>query len=160
MANIDDIADYIIESLLSDGDFEELSNQKLQKLLFYAEAWSQPILQKSLIDDFADFEAWNHGPINVHIYNRFKQTKSLYSLITLNDIINPKLSLEKEITTYIDYILTNYAKLSSMQLEMLCHGEEPWIKARIRVTNGDSSKIISKESINQYYGNRWKLLRS
>ena len=159
MARIDDITDYIIESMLMDGDFEELSNLKLQKLLYYAQAWSQPILQKSLIDDFADFEAWNHGPVNVHIYNRFKETKSLYSLITLEDVITSDLSLGIEVTTYIDYILSNYAKLSSIQLEMLCHNEDPWIKTRIRIAQGDLNKVITRELMNNYYGNRWRLLR-
>ena len=159
MANIDDVADYIIESMLADGDFEELSNLKLQKLFFYAQAWSIPILQRSLIDDFADFEAWNHGPINVHIYNRFKATKGLYSLMSIKDVRMRGTILSHDTKLYIDYILSNYAKLSSLQLEILCLGEEPWIRTRKKIISNPTNKIITRELINQYYGEKWKLLK-
>ena len=55
MADIFDAAKYILEKK------GELSTMKLQKLCYYAQAWSLVWDDRPLFDD--DFEAWANGPV-------------------------------------------------------------------------------------------------
>ena len=82
--NINDIADYIILKIKSE-DSASLINLKLQKLLYYIQAWSYGIKHDNFF--IGDFQAWIHGPVNREIYDRFKDTKTLYSDINLDDVI-------------------------------------------------------------------------
>lgn len=44
---------------------------KLQKLLYYAQAWSLVIKSETLF--YEDIEAWVHGPVIPPVYRRYKQ---------------------------------------------------------------------------------------
>lgn len=81
------IADYIIIRLNSD-EKSNLINLKLQKLLYYLQAWSLGINGERFIE--SPFEAWVHGPVSKVLYDRFKSTKNLYSFIYETNVINKK----------------------------------------------------------------------
>ena len=59
MNSIHDITDYIILRVKSEDRFASLINLKLQKLLYYVQAWSYGINKKPMFD--GEFEAWIHG---------------------------------------------------------------------------------------------------
>ena len=65
MNSIHDITDYIILRVKSEDRFASLINLKLQKLLYYVQAWSYGINKKPMFD--GEFEAWIHGPVNREI---------------------------------------------------------------------------------------------
>lgn len=127
--NIDDACDYIIVKVKEAG--EGLSLLKLHKLLYYCQAWhlafsnGVPLFQ-------GRFQAWVHGPVNRHIYDRFKETKSLYSEVKQYDVRNDfdLGKLPSSVRTHIDNVLEVYAKFSGTQLEEMTHREDPWQKAR------------------------------
>ena len=102
------IADYIIIRLNSDEKLN-LINLKLQKLLYYVQAWSLGINQERFLK--CDFEAWAHGPVSRVLYNRFKDTKNLYSFINEADVINknPETKILNDDIDFINFILDNYA---------------------------------------------------
>ena len=81
MNSIHDITDYIILRVKSEDRFASLINLKLQKLLYYVQAWSYGINKKPMFD--GEFEAWIHGPVNREIYNRFNSTKYQKTLNSL-----------------------------------------------------------------------------
>lgn len=86
MNTINDIADYVIRYANADDDNISLSNLQLQKLLYYIQAWSYGINGHPIFN--GAFQAWVHGPANVDIFHRFKDTgKTLYSEITMKDIL-------------------------------------------------------------------------
>ena len=65
---------------------QSMSPKKLQKILYYAYAWTLALLnddEEHLNNRLFDskFEAWVHGPVNREIYNRFNPAKYLYSEI-------------------------------------------------------------------------------
>ena len=70
MANytVDQVADTLI--LLSRERGIEITNLKLQKLLYYAQAWNLVFTGEPLFE--ADIEAWVHGPVVPSIFRRFK----------------------------------------------------------------------------------------
>jgi len=129
MATIDDITDYVISRLAT---AETPINQlKLQKLLYYVQAWHLAHAGKPIVD--AKFQAWVHGPVNRSIFDRFKSSKLLYSAMTPDDIrpdFNSDTALSEDERGFVNAVLDAYGGLTGDQLESLTHQEEPWIEAR------------------------------
>ena len=142
MNSIHDITDYIILRVKSEDRFASLINLKLQKLLYYVQAWS-------------------YGPVNREIYNRFNSTKYLYSEINIDDCMNHNVSLSSEDAEFIDFILENYLKYSGAELERLSHNEMPWIETRGDLNvNERCDKVITPELMIEYYGKKWETIKS
>lgn len=152
---VNDVADYIILSLNGDESFS-LINLKLQKLVYYIQAWCLGINGDVFLN--GRFEAWVHGPVCRPLYDRFKDSKSLYAVIDVNDVINKdaKSVFEKDDAEFIDYILENYARFSGSQLEAMTHSEKPWIDARKGVAPMDRCENeITIESMRDFYGKKY-----
>lgn len=153
--SINDTCDYII-MMLTEGS-ESLSNIKLQKLLYYVQAWNLAFYEKPFYSENENFEAWVHGPVSREIYNRFKENKSLYSDIKYEDItesFNPDLLDENE-KKHIEVILETYAKFSGSELENMTHMESPWIKAREGYRSSERcEKQINNQDMIDYYSSR------
>lgn len=150
------VVDYVIMSLNGDESFS-LINLKLQKLMYYIQAWSLGINKVAMMD--ARFEAWVHGPVCRQLYNRFKETKSLYSVITKEDILNVNAADEiaSDDKEFIDYILENFARYSGTQLESMTHSELPWIEARGGVGQMEHCENqISEETMKDFYGKKYE----
>ena len=153
------VADYVILRLNTDEDMSVI-NLKLQKLVYYIQAWSLGINNRRMID--CEFEAWAHGPVARDLYNRFKSSKNLYSFITKDDVINddPMSQIDRKDIGFIDYILDNYGGFTGSRLEAMTHEELPWITARNGAKPMESChNIITEDSMKQYYGKRWKELK-
>jgi uncharacterized phage-associated protein len=115
-ATIDQIADYIIDFAHESGAF--ISNLKLQKLVYYAQAWHLALKERPLFD--GEFEAWVHGPVNPALYQRFK----VYSYNSIGkDVVKPALDPETE--TFMQDLLAEYFELDAYELERLTHQETP-----------------------------------
>ncbi|MFK7796506.1 MAG: Panacea domain-containing protein [Aureispira sp.] len=150
--NINDICDYIITKIKSEGSDVSLSNLKLQKLLYYTQAWFLAFEGNPLFE--GKFEAWIHGPVNRQIFNRFKSSKMLYSQIEINDRLNdnPLNCLSTEIQAHVESTLEAYAKFTGPQLEYMTHTEEPWFEARKGYSPSQScSSEISEGTMERYY---------
>ena len=154
MATIDDIADYIILRIRRSGG--TLNQLKLQKLLYYVQAWHWANHGKPIVP--ARFEAWVHGPVNVHVYNRFRDSKLLYSEMTTEDIrqvFSSETSLDKAQRTFVDDVLAEYGSLSSYQLEEMTHNEEPWKAARGSIgPDARCTTQIDEKIMEHYYKQR------
>lgn len=153
--SVNDVADYVIMSLNGDERFT-LINLKLQKLIYYIQAWCLGINKERFMD--ARFEAWVHGPVCRELYDRFKDTKSLYATIGLEDVKNKnaKDCIAPDDIVFIDYILENYARFSGSQLEAMTHNEKPWINARGNVAPMEKCDgVITDESMLTYYGKKY-----
>lgn len=154
------VADYVILSLNSDENFS-LINLKLQKLMYYIQAWSLGINGEPMMK--ARFEAWVHGPVCIELYDRFKNKKNLYSSIGKEDVIDidSQGKIEVEDIEFIDYILENYAQYSGVQIEAMTHSEEPWINARKGVKpmercHNEITELVMKD----YYGKKYASLQA
>jgi uncharacterized phage-associated protein len=157
MYSINDIADYIILKVKAEDKEASLINLKLQKLLYYVQAWSYGIYKKPLFD--GEFQAWIHGPVNKAIYDRFNPRKNLYSEINVSDVINKDVTLDDNDAEFVDFVLENYLKYSGAELEKLSHSELPWRTARGSLApNERCDNIISPELMKDYYGKKWEAL--
>jgi len=128
MITANNACDYIVTMLDEAG--EELNLLKLQKLLYYSQAWHLAFYSKPLFGE--KFQAWIHGPVCRPIYNRYSATKSLYSSVSLSDISSPfdLKSIPVAARRHIDCVLEAYAKYTGAQLEDMTHSEDPWKQAR------------------------------
>lgn len=130
-----------------------LTNKKLQKLLYYSQAWNLVLRNKPLFKE--NFEAWVHGPAIPTVYKEFK---SFGCSIIRDDIKDEDFkNLSEDDRNILNEIWDVYGKYDGAYLELLTHNEEPWRKAR----NGcmpyeASSAIISKKDMKDYYEQKKK----
>lgn len=152
-ANLHDVCDYIILRVCSAGS--AMNELKLQKLLYYVQAWHLAIFKTRLFDE--RFQAWVHGPVSRTIYDRFGATKSLYSAVELCDVRTDFVceNLSPEAREHIDSVLETYAAFSGSQLEQLTHNEEPWVRARKGYRESQRCEVeIDEDLMRDFYGQR------
>ena len=118
---------------------------KLQKLLYYAQAWSLVFRGKALF--YEDTEAWVHGPVIPPVYHRYKHHG--YNIIPQDDFCGELATDEIDI---LNLVWMSYGKKSAKSLEELTHSEYPWIKAREGFcASQPSTKKISILDMRSYY---------
>ncbi len=126
----------------------DFTNKKLQKLLYYSQAWNLVINNEKLFDD--KIEAWIHGPSVPNVYSEFKgfgfnEIKQEIAEPNFSDITTQ----EKKV---LDAVWDVYGKYPADYLEALTHSEEPWQKARTGLMPYDSSSAeISTDDMKRYY---------
>ena len=158
--DVNTVADYVILSLNGDENFS-LINLKLQKLMYYIQAWSLGINGVPMMN--AKFEAWVHGPVCIELYDRFKKDKNLYSFIDEEDVLDndSRSKIDSEDVEFIDYILENYAQYSGVQIEAMTHSEDPWINARKGIKPMERcNNEITEQAMTDYYGKRYASLQT
>lgn len=134
-----------------------ISHLKLQKLLYYAQAFHIAALDSPAFDE--DFEAWMHGPVVRTVWEKMRDFSILNDLLELTEAGKQlaKTAAEKlsqDQSDLIDDVLAEYGKLSAYKLECLTHSEAPWITARGNLSPDDHScEVISKESMRTFYRN-------
>ena len=134
-----DVAAYILQKKGT------LSTMKLQKLVYYSQAWSLVWDEKPLFKE--DIEAWSNGPV---IRDLFYYHRGRYEIDTV-EIGNPRL-LDEEQRETVDAVLNYYGDKSAQWLIELTHLEDPWIQAREGLhplERGD--KIIPLDAMADYY---------
>ena len=146
MCNIIDVAKYFLNKLNAEPE-SSITPLKLQKLCYYAQAWSMVWDDKELFKE--DFQAWAHGPANPRLYDLYKGYR-LRPIEIPEEIDLSKFS-EAQIET-MNIIWNEYGIYDGKYLERLTHQEQPWIEARGNCKDGQKcDTIISKESIREYF---------
>ena len=148
---VNQIADWFLASIDREAG-DTISHLKLQKLMYYAQAWSLALNDSSLFDEY--FEAWTHGPVLPSLWQRFKEFDQ--DSIPLKAIISTtEFSTEDE--KLLSDILNSYGDLSAKHLEELTHSETPWREARGNLPiEMASHNIISQKMMQAYYRKRYE----
>jgi len=137
------VADFFLSVAKEHGDF--LSHLKLQKIVYYADAWYLVNNEEPLINE--DFEAWVHGPVVRSLYNRFKEYR--WKPIT-EDVESPQLS-DKEREHLIE-IYDVFGSYRAFELEQMTHDEDPWLEARGGIApDQPCENVINKETMRSFY---------
>jgi uncharacterized phage-associated protein len=131
-----------------------MSHLKLQKLVYYCDAYSLAYFGKQLITD--DFEAWVHGPVCRRLYDNLKDKSKLYSDVAYTsdgvDVDKEFSSLTSDQQSLITSILDQLSTWTSFELESSTHQEDPWINARKGYSEADKCcVIINKNDMKEYY---------
>lgn len=123
-----------------------MTQKKLQKMCYYAQAWCYALKGYRLAD--TDFQAWIHGPVSPVLYDRFK----LFGFKPIMMKGNFKSPFKKEDEELLEDVWTTYGDETGNSLEALSHREEPWIKARHGYEpNERCMVVITPESMKEYY---------
>lgn len=132
-----------------------MNHLKLQKLLYYVEAYHLAYFDQSLIND--EFEAWLHGPVSRKIWDYYKRIANIYDIVSANGNIEAlKNNFEKQLTDdqrdLIADVLKEYGGESAYNLECMTHKELPWLEARTGYSFDDKCEVaINKKTIQDYY---------
>lgn len=166
--NIQDIARYTILRLIQNGD--TICPLKLQKVLYYMQAWHMVYFDRenTLFDDVP--EAWVNGPVYRSVYETYKaipmyeqiQPKSFgfnspKELRDEAERIYKLLSLTKDQNDFIESIYRHYGTMSHDRLVYLTHSQAPWNNARKGLDAFEySNQLIKLEDMFQYYSEMQK----
>lgn len=125
---------------------QPMTQKKLQKMCYYAQAWCYALKGYRLAD--TDFQAWIHGPVSPALYDRFKSF-GFKPILMKGDYKSP---FKKEDEELLEDVWTTYGDETGNSLEALSHREEPWIKARRGYEpNERCMVVITPESMKEYY---------
>lgn len=139
MATAHDVAAYIL------AKESPLSTWKLQKLVYYSQAWSLVWDDTPLFDE--QIEAWANGPVTRALYAKHRGQFSVDEW----PWGDPN-ALHANQRDTIEIVLTDYGELSGRQLSLLTHAEWPWREAREGLGPTDlGSREITPASMQAYY---------
>lgn len=135
-----DVADYILSRL------GPMSAMKLQKLVYYSQAWALVWTENALFQE--EIQAWANGPVVYELYcihrGQFRVEPGLFK--------GDPSRLSSDQKDVIDRVLNFYGSRDPQWLSNLTHMEAPWQRARTNLEHGQPcSEIITKESMLEYY---------
>jgi len=140
MASVHDIAAYILKKRGA------MTAWKLQKLVYYSQAWSLVWDEKPLFS--ARIEAWANGPVVPQLY---RLHRGKFTVSSWPDGERGNLSQTERET--VDAVLKFYGDRTPQWLSDLTHREEPWLKARVGLGPNDPGKQeIKLGDMADYYG--------
>lgn len=140
------VADHLIALAHQRGD-RTLNNMKLQKLLYYAQAWHLAEYDRPLFG--ARFEAWSSGPVIPAIYWRFKP----YGISPL-PLVDELPEIDPRTAAFLDQIATEYFPWTEWELHWETHGETPWRNARGNVALAEPCHAeLSEDDMRAYFRN-------
>jgi|SRR5579872_3809995 len=118
---------------------------KLQKLVYYCQAWSLVWDEKSLFKE--KIIAWANGPVVKELY---EQHKGMFLVAKIKGGNSEHLSANQKDT--IDHVLKAYGNKTAQWLSDLTHLETPWIEAREGLQPGERGKAeIKLSTMYEYY---------
>jgi uncharacterized phage-associated protein len=144
-----EVANWFIAKAAESGDL--ITHLKVQKLLYYAEAWTLTLIDKELFEE--QMQAWAHGPVVPEVFQEFKKY-GWSSLPVPQEQKIPKISPEAE--DVLLQVFDAYGDLPAKTLEEMTHKDEPWIKARGGVSFEERCEVvIPKTQIHEFFKNKY-----
>lgn len=135
-----DVAAYIIDRT------GPITAMKLQKLLYYSQAWSLVWDECPLFEE--GIEAWANGPVVPEIYACHRG-----ELIIASWKLGQAARLTQDQRDTVEGVLSHYGEKSAQYLSDLTHAEAPWCEARKGLPEGErGNQPISHASMAEYYG--------
>lgn len=139
MATVHDVAAYILEKM------GKMTALKLQKLVYYSQAWSLVWDEKPLFDE--PIEAWANGPVVRKLYFYHRQQFDVSSWPH-----GSKVNLTEDEIDTINKVLEYYGDKSAQWLSDLTHKEAPWRLARRGLADNErGTNVITTASMASYY---------
>lgn len=135
MASVHDVAAFIL------GELGQMGTMKLQKLVYYAQAWSIVWDEHPLFSE--GVEAWDKGPVVRELYREHRGVPTIAAL----DRGDPS-ALSPDQKATIAAVLAFYGTCDEWWLSELSHRESPWLDAR---EAGTPNPIISHAAMQAFF---------
>lgn len=139
-----DVANWFLAATAkSAGD--SITNLKLQKLVYYAQAYSlafrgQPLFNESI-------EAWDHGPVAAPVYHRYKYCGR--DPIPCDGVVIGT-EFDADEIEILDLVLQTQGHKSAWELRQQTHREKPWL-AHSQDNNSADGGEITHEQMASYF---------
>lgn len=143
--NAIDVSNYIIEKC--DELKEPITNLKLQKILYYVQAYSLVLLNGKMFRE--EIRAWPYGPVVKEVYDEFSHCAALPLSKTDNFEIDDVQEREVICKVFIDKIFMDVWDLVEQT-----HKEEPW---KLTMEMFGEGAIIPCDVIKKYFEGKVKL---
>lgn len=145
--HVDHLADFLVKYSLTEHDDIKfrLSNLKLQKVIFFVDAYfiAKKKLKESLVKE--DYEAWRYGPVIPSLYRRFKYLGA--GDISLRDI-DENAKIDTKVLEVIRPALEYFLPISVYDLVDYSHSSPAWQES---YNLESSSREIDKTKLPSYY---------
>ena len=134
---------YIISKL------DEVDPLSLQKLLYFANGFSNLLLKNKLFNDIP--KAWKHGPVYLDIYECFSYYKG--DLIDYSELLKDReFNLTDDEKQYLDIIIKDFGCYSGPILREMSHLTDPWLIAREGLNIDEpSTRFIDEKDMDEYF---------
>jgi uncharacterized phage-associated protein len=136
-----------------------VSPLKLQKLLYYSQAWYFVKTGNKLFEE--KIQAWIYGPVVYSVWDNFRYMKRSMTIPT-SRATDVDTTFAEE---HLNQVWDAYGHLSGPELVDLTHEEEAWIQSRKGLLNeqpSDKEVVIDESStrFNKLIGNRIPIAQS
>ena len=138
--SVDDVAAFIL------AQRGPMSAMKLQKLVYYCQAWSlvwdeEPLFRERI-------QAWANGPVVRELWDHHRGLITLGPPWRFGDAARLSPAQRETIEAVLDY----YGDKPAQWLSDLTHSERPWVEARRGLAAGErGSEEIPLEEMADYY---------
>lgn len=147
-----DVANFFLAFANDRG--ETVTNLKLQKLVYYAQAWFLANYGRPLFK--GDFQAWVRGPVLPELYHTYKERGSapIPTDVTMQEM---EKQLDPEVIVFLKEVAQVYMPSGAYELELMTHQEYPWIEARGDLDpDAKCDTVISPDTMKSYYSGKIK----
>jgi len=107
----------------AEAEDADISNLKLQKLLYYAQGHHLAEKGRPLFRDA--LQAWSHGPVVEQVYHEFKGFGSGDITLRDDDPFDWK-DVDEDTTQFLMAVWDKYGGIAAWRLRNMTHQEPPW----------------------------------
>lgn len=145
-----DVAKWFINKVNREAG-DSITHLKVQKLLYFAEAWHQVIVERDLFDE--QIEAWAHGPVVREVYAKLAD----FGWQALDSNEEPSQEFPKETLDVLELVVDLYDQFTAKQLEDMTHADSPWLDARGGIApEARCANVIAKPAIKAYFKEKYR----
>ncbi len=137
-----DVAKYLIFLASQENKEKEregVTNLKLQKVLYFAQAYYLAKLGKPLFSE--KLEAWEYGPVVPNVYHKFKYHRNKPIIIIVD-----RSTLSEADKEVLKKVWDAFGGYSASRLVDVVHSHTPWKEASV-----SAGKVITHKAIKDYY---------
>lgn len=137
MISAQEVAKYFLY-IAEANDDQEMSNLRLQKLLYYAQGFHLALHDKVLFPE--RIMKWEHGPVVpevYHAYKRYGNTPIPFTEVEIDQF-------DQQAKDVLDEVYVVYGQYSASALRNMTHREPPWLEA-------DDNAALTARSMKDYF---------
>jgi uncharacterized phage-associated protein len=129
-----DIARYFIVRAYEEGEEAQMTNMKVQKLLYYSQSLHLALYDEPLFPN--EIQAWRYGPVCPPAYSFYSNFEANQLPIPSKDFLERVPEEDKKL---LEEVWIFFGKYHAFQLSDKTHLEFPWQKARQDLPSDASS---------------------
>lgn len=126
-------------------DDADITNLKLQKLLYYAQGHHLAAQGRPLFSE--DIQAWSHGPVVPSVYHSFKEFGAGPIQLADDDPFEWD-DVDSATSQFLAKVWNTYGGVAAWKLRNMTHAEAPWME---HFSHGERNVVIPQDEIKAYF---------